>query len=336
MADIKIFVSHRIDINSELIDNSLYTPMRCGAVFDEENQMGIAGDDTGNHISERRMSFCEFTVQYWAWKNVNADYYGLCHYRRYLSFSEKHYKTDEFKMVYRPMLLPSEKRIFNLLDSAAMAALITQYDLLTSEYADVKDIPTPDGWKNTVRQFWEAHDGVFLEKSSIVLLFELIDQMAPEYSDSAREYFSGSKHRGFNCYVMRHELFNRLCNLQFSIMFEVERRLDTTGYTQKMMRTPAFIGEMLYGIFIYHLETREHWRIKELQLVYFRSTEKLKSKAAIFRGHIWCGIDHLLRCLVDPFFPKGSSQREFLKNIYYSVTPAKRKGAAEIKVEERK
>ena len=87
MNSIQIYVSHRIDINSELVDNPLYIPMRCGAVFDQENPMGIAGDDTGDNISERRMSFCEFTVQYWAWKNIRADYCGLCHYRRYLSFS---------------------------------------------------------------------------------------------------------------------------------------------------------------------------------------------------------------------------------------------------------
>ena len=58
MNSIQIYVSHRIDINSELVDNPLYIPMRCGAVFDQENPMEIAGDDTGDNISERRMSFC--------------------------------------------------------------------------------------------------------------------------------------------------------------------------------------------------------------------------------------------------------------------------------------
>lgn len=328
MADIRIFVSHRIDINSELIDNPLYVPVRCGAVFDEENQMGIAGDNTGDHISERRMSFCEFTVQYWAWKNINADYYGLCHYRRYLSFSKKRYKTDEFTMVHEPMLLPTEKKKFELLNSAAMETLITQYDIVTSEYADVTRIPTPMGKKSTVRQLWDAHDGVFFEKASIDLLFDLIDQMAPEYGDSALEYFSGSKHRGFNCYIMRQELFERLCQLQFPIMFELERRLDTTGYSQTMLRTPAFIGEMLYGIFLYHVMTRENWRVKELQLVYFQNTERLRGWGDIIWRRLWYCVDRALRIVIDPICPKGSKRREVLKDIFYMFTPAKRRGAA--------
>ena len=40
MDDIKIFVAHRIDRNSELIPNRLYVPVRCGAVFDEKNPRG--------------------------------------------------------------------------------------------------------------------------------------------------------------------------------------------------------------------------------------------------------------------------------------------------------
>ncbi|MDR0643885.1 MAG: DUF4422 domain-containing protein, partial [Treponema sp.] len=84
MSDIKIFVSHRIDKDSETINNPLFYPVRCGAVFDErEDKPNIPGDDTGDNISEKRLSYCELTVQYWAWKNVEADYYGLCHYRRY-------------------------------------------------------------------------------------------------------------------------------------------------------------------------------------------------------------------------------------------------------------
>ena len=62
VSDIKLFVSHRIDIDSEMIDNPLYIPVRCGAVYDDKDS-DIQGDNTGDNISSRRMSFCEFTVQ---------------------------------------------------------------------------------------------------------------------------------------------------------------------------------------------------------------------------------------------------------------------------------
>lgn len=328
MPEIKIFVSHRIDINSELIDNPLYVPVRCGAVFDQENPMGIIGDDTGENISRRRMSFNELTVQYWAWKNVQTDYYGLCHYRRYLSFSDKRFMTDEYTMVHVPALLPCWEKKYGLLDQQRMKALIGQYDVVTSEYADVGRIPTPAGRQTTVYDLWNSQSGIFFEPGSIELLFSLIDNMAPEYSDSAREYFSGNKHRGFNCYVMRQELFDRLCRLQFPILFEVERRLDTSGYTETLLRTPGFLGEMLYGIFLYHISSREHWNIKELQLVFFQNTEKLNGPVDAACRYLWTYTDRALRAVIDPFFPKGTKRREKLKDLFYSITPAKRRGMA--------
>lgn len=331
MSEIKIFVSHRIDIDSELVDNPLYIPVRCGAVFDQKNPMGILGDDTGDNISNRRMSFCEFTVQYWAWKNVQAEYYGLCHYRRYLSFAAERFKVDESGMIYVPVMTEGKKQKYGLLDAAAMEQEILDWDILISESAPVKNIPTPRGKQRTVRAMWAAHEGVFFDTKAIELLFQLIDKFAPEYAVSAREYFAGGLHRGYNCYILKRDLFFRLCKLQFPIMFEVEERLDTTGYTQTMLRTPAFLGEMLYGIFIYHITTKEHWRVKELQLVYFRDTERIKSRIDLLRRIVWDYTDRGLRAVVDPILPKGSQGRERLKKLFYCVTPAKQRGVADIK-----
>lgn len=331
MSNIQIFVSHRIDIDSEIIPNPPYVPVRCGAVFDSENPMKIQGDDTGDNISERRMSFCEFTVQYWAWRNAEADYYGLCHYRRYLSFSEQRFKTDEYNMVHVPVLTPGGKRRFGLSHPQQIDELISTYDGVVSEYADVANIPTPAGKKTTVREMWEAYDGVFFDKSVIDLMFQLIDRLSPQYSQSASAYFSGTRHRGFNCFVLKKELFFRLCQFQFPIMLEIERLLDTTGYSQMMLRTPAFIGEMLYGIFLYHITTCEAWSIKEVQLVFFADTDRIKNWGDLAKRYIWYGLDRALRVIVDPIMPKGSRRRETVKNIFYRVCPMKRRGAAVIR-----
>ncbi len=313
MNDIKIFVSHRIDIESELIDNSIYVPVRCGAIFDKR-EMNILGDDTGDNISEKRMSFSEFTVQYWAWKNVQADYYGLCHYRRYLSFAQHRFKTDEYNMIPCTSLMPHSKVKFGLLDAKAMQQIIQDYDIIVSEYADVRRIPTPHGKKETVHDMWAAYIDNFFEKSSFDLLYDLIDKMAPEYSKSARQYFAGNMHRGFNCYVLKKELFYRLCELQFPIMFEVERKINSTGYSPMMMRTPAFIGEMLYGIFIYHITTYEQWSVKELQMVFFRNTNRLGGTLNVIKRYVSISVDKWLRFVFDPILPIGSKRREKVKN----------------------
>ena len=96
---IKIFSTQRIDKKSELFDCDTIIPVRCGAIFDKSFQSEIPGDDSGENISAKRLSFCELTTQFWAYKNVEADYYGFCHYRRYFSFAKERFPTDRWKSV---------------------------------------------------------------------------------------------------------------------------------------------------------------------------------------------------------------------------------------------
>lgn len=323
--DIKIFVSRRIDLDSIAIPNPLYVPVRCGAVFDKNVASPFLGDNTGDNISEKRMSFCEFTVQYWAWKNAQADYYGLCHYRRYLSFSEKTYQTEPHGLVLCPLLVPSAMKRYALLDVEAMREEIAQYDIIIPQGAPVSKMPLPHGKAKTVRELWEAHDGLFFEKKVIDRMFELIDAMAPEFSKSARTYFNGGVHRGYNCFIMHRELFDRLCRFQFPIMEEIERELDTADYTSEMLRTPAYIGEMLFGIFLQKVIEEEKWRVCEKQIVLFEETGTPKSKVAMFQKYIIHWLDRAIRKMAAPLFPLGSKRREYCKAIYHRLTGRERK-----------
>lgn len=138
--DIKIFVSHRIDLDSETIDDPLYIPVRCGAVFDKRENVAMLGDDTGDNISEKRLSYCELTVQYWAWKNVKADYYGLCHYRRYLSFAPDKKLEDCYKNVPERSIDKKTAELYRLnYDSAA--EWIKDYDIVVSDPVHTRELP---------------------------------------------------------------------------------------------------------------------------------------------------------------------------------------------------
>ena len=71
-------------------DDDMYIPLHVGAEgkIDENGQpldIGFVKDNTGDNISLKNPGYCELTGLYWAWKNLEADYIGLAHYRRHFS-----------------------------------------------------------------------------------------------------------------------------------------------------------------------------------------------------------------------------------------------------------
>lgn len=271
--DIKIFVSHRIDLNSVTIDNPLYIPVRCGATFDERTEEeigGMLGDDTGDNISEKRDSFCELTVQYWAWKNVKADYYGLCHYRRYQSFSNETYPISLYGCVERGYPSESQIKTFGL-DEKTIRSNVEQFDVILTQKVDVRSF-NPE--IRCIKDYCRLSSNDF-NLDDISLLLDVIKERSPKYYECAKAYYASPFSRWYNCYVIKKDIFFKLCEWQFDILFEVEKRLDTTNYSSQKKRQLGFFAEHLFGIFFeYLMENDKKIKIDERQLVLFNSIEK--------------------------------------------------------------
>lgn len=268
--DIKIFVSHRIDLDSETIDNPLYIPVRCGAVFDEREGVSMLGDDTGDNISEKRMTFCELTVQYWAWKNVKADYYGLCHYRRYLSFANQQFNVGLAGTVPDIYISNATIQKYSLLENIIQNT-VERFDIITTKPMDIN-------------LFWDApHKSNYelLKKRSIDhnlddvdTLIALVKRRYPAYSADVDKYFSSTYATYCNCYIMKKDIFFEYNTWLFDILFEFERIIDLSSYSSRKQRIPAYMSEALWGIFYLHLKRTNKLKIKELQLVSFSNTKK--------------------------------------------------------------
>lgn len=269
--DIKIFVSHRIDIDSMTIDNPPYIPVRCGAVYDEREGITTLGDDTGDNISCKRMSYCELTVQYWAWKNIEADYYGLCHYRRYLSGAKKFFVSDVYGNVMCPQLNPSNIEKYGLSNGKIME-LVGDCDIVLPTAQDVSKYP--EKFDSVWNQFISAK---FLHKKDLSILMDIIKEKYPDYYDSAKEYLFGTKAYMCNLFIMSKKYFFEYSQWLFSILDEFCVRADMSNYDTDELRTPGHLAERLLGIFVYHQrKTNPDIQIKELQPIVFLSTEREK------------------------------------------------------------
>lgn len=314
MANIKICVSHRIDLDSTVIKNDIFLPVYCGATYKKGKwNKDIIGDNTGNNISEKRMSFCELTVQYWAWKNLEADYYGLCHYRRYLSLkNKKNVYRNEQNQIYELTLNKRNKKKYSLDDIKLLKEYCKEYDGVIPEPADVERINSFGKKFKNVLELWQAHDKYFFDKKVLDILLNNIKKYRPEYYNYAVEYLNNKKHRGYNCYILKKKYFFELCRFQYDILSKIEKELKRNNLIDKYPRTIGYLGEILYGIFLYYL-IKNKVKIKELPLIIFENTKQnitIKEKLSLYSKYN-------LKRIVKLYL--SNRLQKYLKIIYHKI-----------------
>ena len=59
-----------------------------GAAMHHTYDAAYSHDDTGDNISNKNRVFGQTTGIYWIWKNVSADYVGICTYRLFWNEEE--------------------------------------------------------------------------------------------------------------------------------------------------------------------------------------------------------------------------------------------------------
>lgn len=101
-----LFACHK---KTALPSNQLFVPTQSGSALATEILPGMQRDDVGDNISNKNPHYNELDIQYWAWKHSEADYVGLCHYRRYLYLGNKKFTNltkDHRNQIEVPILSP--------------------------------------------------------------------------------------------------------------------------------------------------------------------------------------------------------------------------------------
>lgn len=280
MSNIKIFVTHTPNKSDYMVDNPLLVDVIAGADYQTKPaDPRMSRDNDGENISAKNKTYCELSTQYWAWKNIDADYYGFCHYRRFLTLlpvsEELKSKRDERGQISSPILNKYTVKKLGLDRSEEMEKFVEQYDCVLPVKQDLSKLPTPKGVKKSVYEHFAGHDRMFMHAEDLNTLMEVLAEKFPEYKEDAQQYLGHSEFWGFNCFILKKEWFEKLCEFEFGILFELEQRVDTRLYNRQQSRIYGFMGEILSCIFFYHLQkTHPELKFGESQLIYFENTEK--------------------------------------------------------------
>lgn len=268
MADVKIFVTHSPNSLNYLIDRPFVYNVIAGSDYHTGAiPAGMVADNTGDNISKKNKSFCELTTLYWAWKNIDADYYGFCHYRRLLSFSNKSLSSVSRREwgVYPFECLTESKLDLLGWDEGHIAAAIEDFDFAIAEHIDTKDLGS-----RSVADNWRDADA--LNEEDLDLFMQVIADVCPELETYTRSYMKGRVFYPCNMFVMKKELLNNYCEKLFSTLFEFEKRADFSNYSVEMLRVTGHLAERFTGIFYEYIKDSGKYSCKELEASWFAKT----------------------------------------------------------------
>lgn len=266
--DIRIFVCTHKD--AEYFESDILQPIQVGSSLASFRLGGVFHDDRGDNISSLNPMYCELTAQYWAWKNVDAEYYGFCHYRRYFNFSAKRYAESAFGEVIGKYIDGSAQKKY-CLDDGSIESLVRQYDVITTEIKDLRKFPGDVG---TPRE--QYHAAPRLVDSDLERVIGILKEMHPEYAQDADAFLDGNYSCFCNMFIMRKSIFFDYCAWLFPILEEFVSQTDMSRYSKEALRTPGHLSERLFNIFYqHHVRMGDGWRTKQLQCVRFEQPERV-------------------------------------------------------------
>ncbi len=228
--------------------DGMYLPLQVGA--EGKAPLGFAADNTGDNISDKNATFCELTGLYWAWKQVDADYIGLVHYRRHFAGCGKG----------RP--------IERVLTGAEAAALLNGRDGIL-----------PKRRRYYIESLY-SHYAHTCHAEPLDVAGEIIRERHPAYAAAFDALKTRTSAHMFNMLILRRPCLDAYCTWLFDILFELERRVDATQYDAFHARFFGRVSELLLDVLL----TQNPLDVVEVQVIGMEKTNWLKKGGAFLRA----------------------------------------------------
>ncbi|TCT44966.1 DUF4422 domain-containing protein [Martelella mediterranea] len=253
----KIFISVVYFKPAPLVQTEYLNPVQAGKALGRYDVEGAIGDDNGKNISEKNVSWNELTALYWMRHNVDADYYGLMHYRRLMVFAEKKPKAVTFSDITEREF---ERYGWNdaLIEKACESA-----DILTPPVRDIY-LPGMPEVLMTAGEFY-AHQH---HSRDMDILEAVVKERSPEIYPYFVDMLVGRKIFFNSITVMRKPFFEEYSDWLFDILEEVEKRSDTSDYDSYQSRIWGFLAEYLANVYVSYAKFVHGAKVRECPLTW--------------------------------------------------------------------
>lgn len=301
-----------------VLKNPLLIPIQVGTALAKTRIPDMVYDDEDDNISAKNTYYCELTAQYWAWKNVQSEYYGFFHYRRYLSFENVYAVDNDGDFFTKQKTCPyievddiRDDLMKYHLEKEYMERTIAGFDLLTVLRERINT--------TVYRQYCQYHS-----KEALDRVIQILSEKYPEYLDSAKEYLNSKKIYYLNMFIMKKSLFMEYAEWLFDILGAYEREADFSEEGKIEDRLMGYLAERLFGIF-YTYHRRSGAACAELSYLKFYNTEVTEKGEAKAKS-----IGNIRKFRLKPtkieikidmkklnkIFPAGTRRRILIRNIF--------------------
>ncbi len=255
--------------------DDIFTPIHVGAKS-SNIILDYTRDDSGDNISLKNKYYCELTGIYWMWKNVDADFYGLMHYRRYLMLD------DTFKHKIKRILyyIGRRLRLRFIINKLKMNEL---YQIKTDDetYVKRKIEEFSENIPNLMKKYdiiipkkeyfemkvYEQYKVVHISEHMDILLEIIKEKYIDIYPYFEKRIKNGIYSYCTNMFVMKKEYFEKYSAFIFDVLFELEKRITIPSETYQS-RVFGFLSERLMSPFVTYLQEEKNVKIKELNILF--------------------------------------------------------------------
>ena len=243
MESIKVIVAtHK---KYQMPKDEMYLPVHVGA--EGKDSIDFTPDNTGDNISEKNPYYCELTGLYWAWKNLDADYIGLVHYRRHFTVSKKIPKEENEKF----KIILSERQTRDLIKNT--------------------DVILPKKRHYYIENLYSHYEHtMYVEPLEIT--GEIIKEKYPDYWAEFEKLHTRTSAHMFNMMIMKKEILNEYCEWLFNILFELEKRINIAQYDSFHSRFFGRVSELLLDVWV----NTNNIKYKEVKIIDMQNINWIK------------------------------------------------------------